>query len=71
MPKTIDYYAATFSDCRNLELGPKIGNPDAVFEWAFHGTKVNVDSISVADHLFDDEEEFSFETEIDSEDIIK
>ena len=71
MPASIDYYAATFSDCRNLESGPVIGNPDAVFEWAFHNTKVNVDSISVADHLFDDEEEFNFETKIDNNDIVK
>lgn len=70
MPETIDYYAATFADCSNLELGPIIGNPDATYEWAFHGTKVNVDSISVADNLFDEDEKFDFTSEI-GEDITK
>lgn len=60
MPASIDYYAATFADCNNLELAPAIGNPDATYEWAFHNTKVNIDSISVADNLFDEDEKFDF-----------
>lgn len=71
MPATIDYYAATFDNCKNLEFGPVISNPDASYHYAFHGTKINIDAISVADHLFDDEEEFNFETRIDDENIVK